>query len=99
MRRTYALTYGRGDGMIATMNELHPIAVELAKIQAEYDRTVARLAAIKATRRDKKRELRAAIVEAINANPDATHVDLAAPFAVTEGTVRHLRRDLANSES
>lgn len=81
------------------MNELHPTAIELAKIEADYAKTVARLAVLKAARRDKKREHKAAIIEAIKANPDATHVDLAAPFAVTEGTVRHLRRELATNES
>lgn len=77
------------------MSELHPIAVELAKIETNYAKTVALLAALKATRRDKKRDLKAAMTKAINDNPNATHVDLAAPFGVTEGTIRHLRRELA----
>jgi len=36
-----------------------------------------------------------AIIEAINETPDATHVDLAARFAVTEGTIRQIRRNMA----
>jgi fumarate hydratase class II len=85
--------------MITTMNELHPTAIELAKIEADYAKTLAKLATLKAARRDKKREHKAAIVDAINETPDATHVDLAARFAVTEGTIRHIRRELAPTES
>lgn len=76
--------------MMTTMTDLHPTAVDLAKIETEYTKLTARLAALKAARRDKKRELRAAIIEAA-ANPDATHVDLAARFGVTEGTIRYIR--------
>lgn len=93
----YVLTYAYQGGMIAIMTELHPIAVELAKIEADYARAVARLAAIKATRRDRRGELKAAMIEAISTNPNATHVELALPFGVTEGHIRHLRRNLSES--
>jgi len=81
------------------MRELHPTAIELAKIEADYDKTFAKLASLKAARRDKKREHKAAIIDAINETPDATHVDLAARFAVTEGTIRHIRLELIKIES
>lgn len=81
------------------MNELHPTAIELAKIEADYTKTLARLATLKAARRDRKREHRKAIIEAIGKNPDATHVYLGTRFAVTEGTIRHIRRELTISES
>jgi len=94
-RRIYALTYAYAYGMITTMNDLHPAATELTKIEAEYTKILAKLAAIKATRRACKRAHKAAIIEAITETPDATHVDLAARFAVTEGTIRQIRRNMA----
>lgn len=80
--------------MITTMNELHPTAIELAKIEADYVKTIAKLNAIKTTRRACKRAHKAAIIEAITGTPDATHVDLAARFGVTEGTIRQIRRNM-----
>jgi len=81
--------------MITTMNDLHPTATELRRVEVEYTRTLAKLAAIKATRRVCKSAHKTAIIEAINETPDATHVDLAARFAVTEGTIRQIRRNMA----
>lgn len=92
------MTYGKPGGMIATMNELHPTATDLAKAEAEYVRAVARLAALRDTRRTRKAEHRAALIEAIKDSPDVTHVDIAARFGVTEGTIRNLRRELAAGE-
>jgi hypothetical protein len=77
------------------MTELHPTAIDLAKAEAEYDKALARLATIKAARRARRRARLAAIAAALTAEPDATNVDLAARFAVTEGTVRNIRRGLA----
>lgn len=77
------------------MTELDPIAIELAKIEASYDKASARLAMIKATRRMKRRERNDAIAATLTYEPTATNVDVAARFAVTEGTIRNIRRGLA----
>jgi hypothetical protein len=74
------------------MTELDPTAIDIAKIEADYDKALARLATIKAMRRIKRRDHKDAIAAALTAEPTATNVDLAARFAVTEGTVRKIRR-------
>lgn len=81
--------------MITTMTELHQAARDLAKIENEYAKLTARLAVLKAARRDKKRELRAAIVDAVTQWPAVTYVDLAAQFNVSEGTIRHIHNGRA----
>lgn len=83
--------------IIATMTELHQTAIDLAKIEADYTKTLTKLTALRSARRDKKREHKNAIIAAITASPDATHVDLAERFGVTEGTIRHIRRGLTTS--
>lgn len=75
-------------------NNLHPSAVELAKVEADYAKTTRRLAALKETRRAAKAKHRAAIIAAIKDAPETSHVDLAALFNVVEGTIRHIRREL-----
>jgi hypothetical protein len=77
------------------MTELDPTAIDLARIEADYDKALARLAMIKAMRRMKRRDHKAAIAAVLTAEPTATNVDLAARFAVTEGTIRNIRRGLA----
>lgn len=75
-------------------NNLHPSAVELAKVEACYAKAAKKLAAIKEARRAAKANHRAAIIAAIKDAPEASHVDLAALFNVVEGTIRHIRREL-----
>lgn len=79
------------------MTELHQTAIDLARINADYDKTFARLARIKALRRTRRIEHRSAIVAALTAEPTTTNVDLAARFAVTEGTIRNVRLELATN--
>jgi hypothetical protein len=77
------------------MTELDPTAIDLAKIETDYDKALARLATIKAMRRIKRRDHKDAIAAALTAEPTTTNVNLAARFAVTEGTIRNIRRGLA----
>jgi hypothetical protein len=76
------------------MTTLHPTAVALAKVEADYRDILAELATTKAIRRSLRARHRKAIIKAIADNPDATNVDLAARFGVTEGTVRNARRTI-----
>jgi hypothetical protein len=76
------------------MTELHPTAIDLAKIEANYDKAILRLSTIKATRRALRLAHKDAIVKALTTEPTATNVDLGARFAVTEGTIRNIRRGL-----
>lgn len=77
------------------MSNLDPTALVLADVEADYDEALAELARIKVMRRLKRRAHRDAIVTALTNAPTVTNVDLAARFAVTEGTIRNIRRSLA----
>lgn len=98
MRRTCALTYGWGCGIMATMTEAHPSVAALRQSEKEYAKAVARLAAAKAARLARRTEHRNAMIQAIMDNPDMTHVDIASRYGVSEGSIRNLRRELTASQ-
>ena len=76
------------------MTSLHPTAVALAKAEDDYADALAKLATLKAIRRVKRTKHREAITKVLTEDPTVTNVDLAARFAVTEGTIRNIRSTL-----
>lgn len=80
--------------MIDPMTDLDPTAQALGRAEAEYSKARARLAALKSARVAARAVHRAAIIAAVTSNPEASHVEVAARFGVTEGTIRGIRRSI-----
>jgi hypothetical protein len=75
------------------MTALDQTAIDRARAEADYAMALAALSRLKTARTASRAAHRSAI-EAEIAEGNATNVDLAARFAVTEGTIRNIRQAL-----